>query len=131
MHKDILSDSQAIPSSDPSNVALPPELAPSPATINLIGSMLAVRKQQQSKKRAHASKQLSKLRRPMMQANRVDSVESDRSVALTASQKRRKSLTPPPMQMELIRLGKRKVKVTAAEVKSISSEKMRVAEAQS
>lgn len=131
MHKDILSDPPAIPSSDPPNVAPPPELAPSPATINSIGSMLAVRKQQQSKKRAHASKQSNKLRRPMTQANRVDSVESDGSVASTASRKRRKSPTPPPLQMELIRPGKRKVKVTAAAVESISSKRMRVAEAQS
>lgn len=129
MHKDILSDPPAILSSDLPNVAPPPELAPSPATINSIGSMLAVCKQEQSKKRAHASKQSNKLRRPMTQANRVDSVESDGSVASKTSRKRRKSPTPPPLQMELIRPGKHKVKVTAAALESISSRRMRVAEA--
>lgn len=91
--------------------------------------MLAVCKQQQSEKRAHASKQSSKLRRPMMEVNRADFVVSDGSVALTASQKRRKSPTPPPVQMELIRPAKRKVKVTAAAVENTLSKRMRVAEA--
>lgn len=45
MHKDILLDPLDIPNSDPPNIALFPELALLPATINLIGSLLAVCKQ--------------------------------------------------------------------------------------
>lgn len=84
MYKDILLDPSVIPNSDPLNIALPPGLALLLATINSISSILAVYKQQQSKKRIYTSKQLNKLRRLMMQANKVDFVESDRFIALTA-----------------------------------------------
>lgn len=72
MYKNILLDSPATPDKNPANLALPPELALLPATINSIGSLLAVSKEQQSKKRAYTSKQSSKLRRLIIQANKVD-----------------------------------------------------------
>lgn len=104
--------------------------------------MLAKKTQQKTKKQVFANKQAnnSKLcKQKTLTPINIDTEASDNSIAskiLRASRASRASRvskasrkipTPPPVQMELIRSGKRKVKVTPNAVDSTSLKKMRVA----
>ena len=125
MYKDILSDPPAAPSSDPPGPAIP--LHQTTATRESISNMLAVKNQRQSKKKELANWQAKSIRRRKPSNARADSVASDHSGISNASRKRLRSLTPPPVQMELIRPGKRRVKVTVNAVEHTSVARMRVA----
>lgn len=69
-------------------------------------------------------KSISSQRAKTLQKQRA-SIRSE-SNALSKSPQRLQSLTPPPAQMELIRPGKRRVKVTANAVENTPSKRMRV-----
>lgn len=138
-YKDILSDPVSIPSSDPPNPEAFVPIHQTPATQQSINSMLAVRREQQAKKQALANRQANNINR--RKASTVDEepeVGSDNSVTSKASRaarasrasrasQRQRSLTPPPVQMDLIRPGKRRVKVTANAVENTPSKRMKFA----
>lgn len=67
----------------------------------------------------------------MIPANKVDFIASNGSIASITSKKRQKSLTPPLVQMELIKPSKYKVKVMTMAIENTLSKKMRVTEAES
>lgn len=127
VYKDILSDPPAAPSSDPPGPAIPSHQTM--ATRESISNMLAMKNQRQSKKKELANRQTESIRRRKPSNARADSIASDHSGVSNASRKRQRSLTPPPMQMELIRPGKRRVKVTPNAVEHTSVARMRVARA--
>lgn len=89
--------------------------------------MLAVKNQRQSKKKELANWQAKSIRRQKPSNTRADFVDSDHFGISNASQKRLRSLTSPPVQMKLIRLGKRRVKITANMVEHTLVAKIRVA----
>lgn len=140
--KDILSDPVSIPSSPPLAASAFVPINQTPATRQAIDSMLAKKTQQKTKKQALANRQAnnSNLRGQKTSTPANDDLEaSDNSIASKASRASRalrasraskasrEILTPPPVQMELIRPGKRKVKVTPNAVESTPLKRMRVA----
>ena len=125
VYKDILSDPPAAPSSDPPGPII--SLHQTTATKKFISNMLAVKNQRQSKKKELANRQAKSIRRQKSSNAQADSVASDHSGVSNTSRKRLRSLIPPPVQMELIKPGKRRVKVTANVVEHTSVARMRVA----
>ena len=133
--KDIFSDPVSLPSSD---LVVPEAPAPlSASTIQTINRMLAVRQNQKAKQKSIVNWQATNIRRQKAPATKKQKVAdgSDNSITSRASRvskasrasQRHRSPTPPSVQMELIRPGKRRVKVTADAVKSKASKRMRVA----
>lgn len=112
--KDIFSDPASVPSSPPLNATAFVSINQTPTTRQSIDSMLAKKSQQKAKKQAFANRKANTIcgqKAPTTNEKAEDSDKSVTSKASRASQRRRNS-TPPPVQMELIRPGKRKVKVT-------------------
>ena len=90
--------------------------------------MRAILSQQQAREKAIASRKASGIRQRKASTTDAGPEDSDGSVASQRSRSKRvRSLTPPPVQMELIRPGKRKVKVTANAVESTPSKRMKKA----
>lgn len=85
-----------------------------------IESLLAATSQKRSKKKSISSQRAEAIQRQARKS------QLDAHPALPNSPRRRpQSVTPPP-QMELIRPGKRRVKVTANAVESTPCKRMRV-----
>lgn len=123
--RDNLSDPAPIPSSDPPDLSSLTPINQTPATRQSITSMRAVLSQQQARKKAIASRKASGIRQ--RKALITDTGEDSEGSVASQRSKRARSLTPPPVQMELIRPGKRRVKVTANAVESTPSKRMKKA----
>lgn len=118
-YKDVLSDPATLPSSDPLEPTEPSTLLPIvqiQATRQSIDSMFAIRGQQQSKKKANARQKAKELQQQ----------KTSRQTIGSGSFWRPRSLTPPLIQMELIRPGKHRVKVITNVVENRPSKKMRI-----
>lgn len=101
--KDILFDPTAPPGSDPPEASSPPPVIhQTPATETFINNMQAIGKKQKAQQQTVSQKRLSNLR----------------------NAKRPWSVTLPPVQMELIRLGTRRVKIPINAVESTLSRRM-------
>ena len=113
--QDILSDPpqapSALPHSDP-----PIPVIPTAATQQSVHLMQVTGLQAQSKKRAAAKERASSFQSKLQKTSTLS--------ASTFSRER--DLTPPPIQMELIRPGKQKVRIPANAVESSLSKRMRV-----
>lgn len=108
----MLSNPPTMPSSDPPDPTIPVSIRQTAERENVIKGMFSTAQQKRLQRKAKSNKKSEQFCRQRASASAFNRAQSP---------------TPPPVQMELIRPGKRTVKVTANVVKNTSSKRMRAA----